>query len=247
MQKRGIFLTNPLAVPADFSPSWRVSFRNDLVLPEQPVQMTPAQIGELCQQFTRLRLDISDYIALVATLVKQYCRTAAPAAAPTPRPSLDGGLVPSGVPVTLNREQVKGLYECLSTVRHDINGQGAVVVAVLELMRLKPQDAERLVAKLVQMPDEIQRKLEQFSAVFTSTLAIQSLPAPPPPAGVQGGTNAFAGGASAATDGPLAALLLERPSQIRECIQKFSAGFEAAIGIKRATAASPPQTAVRVC
>ena len=60
-------------------------------------------------------------------------------------------------------------------MRHDINGSLALVVAALEMIRFKPQTAERMIATLAQQPPRIAEHLAKFSAEFERTLGITRL------------------------------------------------------------------------
>jgi hypothetical protein len=75
-------------------------------------------------------------------------------------------------PVTLTVEQVEELNGKLSTMRHDINNQLALIVASVELSRLKPEMAELRMATLMEQPPKIAATLQKFSAEFERTLGI---------------------------------------------------------------------------
>jgi hypothetical protein len=75
-------------------------------------------------------------------------------------------------PVTLTVEQLGELNGKLSTMRHDINNQLSLIVASVELIRLKPEMAELRLATLMEQPPRIATTLQKFSAEFERTLGI---------------------------------------------------------------------------
>lgn len=83
-------------------------------------------------------------------------------------------------PVTLTPEQIAELNQKLSTMRHDVNGALAVIVATMELLRMKPQEAGRFLASLGEQPLRIETCVKAFSAEFEKTLGIRR-PATVPP------------------------------------------------------------------
>lgn len=75
-------------------------------------------------------------------------------------------------PVTLTAEQISELNRRLSAMRHDINGSLSLIVAALELIRYKPQTAERMMATLADQPAKITASLAKFSTEFEQALSI---------------------------------------------------------------------------
>jgi uncharacterized protein YigA (DUF484 family) len=75
-------------------------------------------------------------------------------------------------PVTLTVEQIAELNRKLSSMRHDINNQLSLVVAAVELIRHKPDSAERMLTALVEQPPRIAENLTKFSAEFERALGI---------------------------------------------------------------------------
>jgi hypothetical protein len=75
-------------------------------------------------------------------------------------------------PVTLTVAQVAELNSRLATMRHDINNQLALIVAAVELIRLKPETTERMMEALVGQPARISASLQKFSGEFEQTLGI---------------------------------------------------------------------------
>jgi len=68
-------------------------------------------------------------------------------------------------PVSLTENQIVALHEKLRTMRHDVNGRLANIVAAAELMRLRPETtAERLQMLL----DQPHKAAEAIAARFPS-------------------------------------------------------------------------------
>ena len=75
-------------------------------------------------------------------------------------------------PAALSAEQVAELQRQLSTMRHDINNQMSIIVAALELIRYKPDMAEKMFATISQQPRKVGDTLAAFSAEFEKALGI---------------------------------------------------------------------------
>ena len=75
-------------------------------------------------------------------------------------------------PVTLTVEQIAELNRKLSSMRHDVNNQLSLVVAAVELIRHKPDTADRMLATLVEQPPRIADTLVKFCAEFERALGI---------------------------------------------------------------------------
>ena len=75
-------------------------------------------------------------------------------------------------PVTLTVEQLGELSRKLSTMRHDINNNLSLIVAAAELIKHKPQVAERMMATLAEQPAKITESIKKFSADFEQILGI---------------------------------------------------------------------------
>ena len=75
-------------------------------------------------------------------------------------------------PVTLTPEQLKELNQKLSHMRHEVNNQLALVVAALELLRLKPDMRDKLIDTLGNQPPKITREVALFSEEFERILGI---------------------------------------------------------------------------
>jgi len=75
-------------------------------------------------------------------------------------------------PVSLSAEQIAELNGKLSAMRHDINNHLSLIIAAVELIRYKPETAERMMSTLVEQPPRIAQALQQFSAQFEQALNI---------------------------------------------------------------------------
>ncbi len=75
-------------------------------------------------------------------------------------------------PVTLSAEQIGELNAKLSAMRHDINGNLSLIVAAMELRRLKPELADQMLSKLGEQPARITEHLKKFSVEFERILGI---------------------------------------------------------------------------
>lgn len=75
-------------------------------------------------------------------------------------------------PVTLTIEQLDELNRKLSTMRHDINNHLSLIMAAVELIRYKPQMADRMMATLSEQPPKITESLRKFSAEFEQSFGI---------------------------------------------------------------------------
>jgi hypothetical protein len=74
--------------------------------------------------------------------------------------------------VTLTVEQITDLNRQLSTLRHDINGDLALVVAAAELIKLNHDLKEKMLATLLEQPPKIRERTDKFSAEFERFLGI---------------------------------------------------------------------------
>ncbi|HEY3913765.1 MAG TPA: hypothetical protein VGN61_04690 [Verrucomicrobiae bacterium] len=80
-----------------------------------------------------------------------------------------------GEPVTspaLTPEQLKELNQKLSHMRHEINNQLSLVVAALELVRLKPDMRDKMLDTISQQPPKIMAEVAKFSAEFERTCGL---------------------------------------------------------------------------
>ena len=75
-------------------------------------------------------------------------------------------------PVTLTPEQIDELNRKLSTMRHDINNQLSIIVAALELIRYKPDMAEKMFSTIALQPAKVGDSMVKFSAEFEKALGV---------------------------------------------------------------------------
>lgn len=75
-------------------------------------------------------------------------------------------------PVTLNVEQIRELNQKLADLRHDLNNNLALVIAAAEMIRRKPESAERMWNGLTEKPHKIAEAVAQFSRDFEAALGI---------------------------------------------------------------------------
>ena len=76
-------------------------------------------------------------------------------------------------PVTLDVEQIAALNRELANMRHDINNHLSLVMAAVELIRVKPQMTERMTNTLMEQPPKIRDSMLSFCAKFESSFGIQ--------------------------------------------------------------------------
>ena len=75
-------------------------------------------------------------------------------------------------PVTLSVEQINELNRKLSTLRHDVNNHLSLIIATVELIRRRPDGAERMLAMLGEQPHKIAGSITQFSGEMETALRI---------------------------------------------------------------------------
>ena len=75
-------------------------------------------------------------------------------------------------PVTLNTEQIAELNKKLATLRHDVNNNLALVIAAAEIIRRKPESAERMWNGLAEKTNKIGEAITQFSLELEKALGI---------------------------------------------------------------------------
>ena len=80
-------------------------------------------------------------------------------------------LLPSR-PVTLNVEQIGELNDKLAALRHDVNNNLALIIAAVEIIRRKPESAERMWSGLTEKPHKIAEIVTQFSRELEKALDI---------------------------------------------------------------------------
>ena len=75
-------------------------------------------------------------------------------------------------PITLNVEQIGELNIKLATLRHDVNNNLALIIAAVEIIRRKPEAAERMWNGLTDKPHKIAENVAQFSRDLEKALEI---------------------------------------------------------------------------
>lgn len=75
-------------------------------------------------------------------------------------------------PAALTAEQVNELNRKLSRMRHEVNNQLALVVAALELARIRPEMRDRMLGTLSEQPPKIVEEITRFSTEFEQTFGI---------------------------------------------------------------------------
>jgi len=75
-------------------------------------------------------------------------------------------------PVTLSVEQIGELNRKLADARHDVNNYVALIMASVELLRRRPETAERMLASLLEQPPKITAAVKKFSSEFETALRI---------------------------------------------------------------------------
>jgi hypothetical protein len=75
-------------------------------------------------------------------------------------------------PINLSVEEIQDLNHKLSTLRHDINNHLSLIMAATELIKHKPQMADRMMETLVEQPPKITAALGKFSHEFENIFGI---------------------------------------------------------------------------
>ena len=74
--------------------------------------------------------------------------------------------------MTLTVDQIDELNRKLSTMRHDINNNLALILAASELVRHKPHTLERMMGTLAEQPPKVTAAIAKFSAEFEKSFGI---------------------------------------------------------------------------
>lgn len=69
-------------------------------------------------------------------------------------------------PVTLSVQQIDDLNKKVATLRHDINNNLTLIIAALELIRTKPEMAEKMFNTMSEQPMKISAAMARFSEEF---------------------------------------------------------------------------------
>ena len=75
-------------------------------------------------------------------------------------------------PVTISPAEIAKLQEKLSNLRHNVNNHLSLVLAAVELIRRKPDLAQRMADNIGTQPEKIVEELRAFSVEFEATLGI---------------------------------------------------------------------------
>ena len=78
-------------------------------------------------------------------------------------------------PVTLSVQQIGELNRKLAELRHDINNHVSVILASAELLRHRPETAERMLVALTEQPPKIIVAIAQFSRDLEAAFHIARL------------------------------------------------------------------------
>jgi hypothetical protein len=76
-------------------------------------------------------------------------------------------------PVTLTAAQIAELYKKLADLRHNVNNNLSLIVAATEIIRRKPESAEKIWAALSEKPHKIAEIVAQFSRELETSLGIK--------------------------------------------------------------------------
>jgi hypothetical protein len=78
-------------------------------------------------------------------------------------------------PVTLTPEQITKLNSELSNLRHDVNNHLSLVMAAVELIRHKPQTADRMITTIAEQPPRITGAINKFTTEFAQTFGLRDV------------------------------------------------------------------------
>jgi hypothetical protein len=75
--------------------------------------------------------------------------------------------------VALSAEQVDELKQKLDALRHDVNNNLSLIMAAAEILRRRPETAERMLTSLSEQPQKIASSLNRFSSELETALGIK--------------------------------------------------------------------------
>ena len=75
-------------------------------------------------------------------------------------------------PVSLNVEQIRDLCGKLAGLRHDVNNEMSKIAASLELLRRRPESAERVLPNLAEQPRKVSDIVVRFSNELEAALRV---------------------------------------------------------------------------
>ncbi|HEY1173069.1 MAG TPA: hypothetical protein VGH19_17000 [Verrucomicrobiae bacterium] len=76
-------------------------------------------------------------------------------------------------PQTLTPEQVAELNSKLSEMRHNINNYLSMIIAATELVKRKPESAERFLDMIALQPPRVTADMQAFTNAFEKMLKIE--------------------------------------------------------------------------
>ena len=79
----------------------------------------------------------------------------------------------SAGPVTLSGEQILALHQKLRTMRHDVNGRLANIIAAAELMRMRPESVPQRLPLLLDQPHKAAESIAEFSREFEAAFGLK--------------------------------------------------------------------------
>jgi hypothetical protein len=79
-------------------------------------------------------------------------------------------MAPPTQPVTLSIEQIDAWQHKLADLRHDVNNNLSLITAAAELIRRRPETAERFLDSLIEQPKKISETISRFSSDFEAAL-----------------------------------------------------------------------------
>jgi predicted nucleic acid-binding Zn-ribbon protein len=74
--------------------------------------------------------------------------------------------------ITLNAKQINELKLKLSNLRHNVNNNLSLIVAAVEIIRRKPEAAERMETSLTEQPRKISDAIAEFSRELDAALRV---------------------------------------------------------------------------
>jgi len=89
------------------------------------------------------------------------------------RPIIIASMPLPSEPVTLNVEQITELEKKLSNLRHDVNNNLSLIMSAVEILRRRPEAAERMLNSLSEQPHKIAKTVAEFSRELEAALQIR--------------------------------------------------------------------------
>jgi hypothetical protein len=75
--------------------------------------------------------------------------------------------------VTLTAEQIAELHKQFADLRHNVNNNLSLIIAAAEIIRLKPESSEAMLAGLSEKPHIIAEGVARFSRELETALQIR--------------------------------------------------------------------------